>query len=65
MTNCSETENSKIFNNFNGISSYQILKDGKVIKKFKDPLSSTQKIIPDFLDMDENQYWGIATNNTK
>ena len=49
---------SKIFYNFDGISSYKILKDGKVIKEFKDCLSSTQKIILDLLDMDENQYWG-------
>ena len=56
---------SKIFYNFDGISSYKILKYGKVIKEFKDSLSSTQKIILDLLDMDENQYWGIATTNIK
>jgi len=56
---------SKIFYNFDGISSYKIIKDGKVIKEFKDSLSSTQKIILDLLDMDENQYWGIATTNIK
>jgi len=33
---------SKIFYNFDGISSYKILKDGKVVKEFKDCLSSTQ-----------------------
>ena len=56
---------SKIFYNFDGIFSYKIIKDGKVIKEFKDSLSSTQKIILGLLDMDENQYWGIATNNNK
>ena len=49
---------SKIFYNFDGISSYRILKDGKVIKEFKDSLSSTQKTILGLLDMDENKYWG-------
>jgi transposase len=49
---------SKIFYNFDGISSYKILKDGKVIKEFKDDLSSIQKLILDLLDMDENKYWG-------
>lgn len=48
----------KIFYNFDGISSNKILKDGKVIKEFKDPLSSTQKTILGLLDMDENKYWG-------
>jgi hypothetical protein len=47
----------KIFYNFDGISSYKILKDGKVIKEFKDCLSSIQKLILDLLDMDENDYW--------
>lgn len=46
------------FCNFDGISSYKILKNAKVIKEFKDSLSSAQKIILDLLDMDENQYWG-------
>ena len=49
---------SKIFYNFDGISSYKILKDGKVVKEFKDSLSSAQKIILDLLNIDENQYWG-------
>ena len=43
---------SKIFYNFDGISSYKILKDGKVIKEFRDCLSSAQKIILSLLDMD-------------
>jgi len=54
---------SKIFYNFDGISSYKIIKDGKVIKEFKDSMTSTQKIILDLLNLDENQYWGIATTN--
>jgi hypothetical protein len=32
--------------------------EGKVIKEFKDSLSSTQKTILSLLDMDENKYWG-------
>ncbi|MBU4482528.1 MAG: hypothetical protein L6305_09105 [Actinomycetia bacterium] len=55
---------SKIFYNFDGISSYKIIKDGKVIKEFKDSLSSPQKSILDLLNLDGNQYWGIATTNT-
>ena len=51
---------SKIFYNFDGISSYKIIEGGKVIKEFKDSLSSTQKIILNLLDMDENQYWGMS-----
>ena len=54
---------SKIFYNFDGISSYKIIKDGKVIKEFKDSLSSTQKSILDLLNLDENQYWGIDTTD--
>ena len=50
---------SKIFYNFDGISSYKIIESGKVIKEFKDSLSSTQKIILNLLGMDENQYWGM------
>lgn len=34
---------SKIFYNFDGISSYKIIKDGKVIKEFKDSLSSSRR----------------------
>ena len=49
---------SKIFYNFDGISSYKILKDGKVIKEFKDNLSSIQKLILDLLDINEDDYWG-------
>jgi len=43
-----------------GISSYKILKDGKVIKGFKDTLSSTQKIILNLLEIDEDEYRGVA-----
>ena len=50
---------SKIFYNFDGISSYKIIESGKVIKEFKDSLSSTQKIILNLLGIDENQYWGM------
>jgi len=49
---------SKIFYNFDGIFSYNILKDDKVVKEFKDSLSSAQKTILDLLDIDENEYWG-------
>jgi len=49
---------SKIFYNFDSIFSYKILKDDKVVKEFKDNLSSAQKIILSLLDMDENGYWG-------
>ena len=49
---------SKIFYNFDGISSYKILKGGKVVKEFKDELSSIQKSILNLLDMDERHYWG-------
>jgi transposase len=49
---------SKIFYNFDGISSYKILKNGKVIKEFKDELSSIQKLLLDLLDMNEEDYWG-------
>ena len=49
---------SKILYNFDGIFSYKILKDDKVVKEFKDKLSSAQKTILDLLDMDENDYWG-------
>jgi len=49
---------SKIFYNFDGISSYKILKNGKVIKEFKDELSPIQKLLLDLLDIDENDFWG-------
>lgn len=49
---------SKIFYNFDSIFSYKILKNDKVVKEFKDNLSSAQKIILSLLDMDENEYWG-------
>jgi transposase len=50
---------SKIFYNFDGISSYKILKNGKVVKEFKDELSSIQKLLLDLLDIDEGNFWGI------
>jgi transposase len=49
---------SKIFYNFDSIFSYKILKDDKVVKEFKDNLSSAQKTILDLLDIEESQYWG-------
>jgi len=49
---------SKIFYNFDGISSYKILKNGKVVKEFKDELSSIQKLLLDLLDINEDDYWG-------
>jgi len=52
---------SKIFYNFDGISSYKILKNGKVTKEFRDELSPIQMLLLDLLGMDENQYWGIDT----
>ena len=51
---------SKIFYNFDGISSYKILKNGKVIKEFKDILTPIQKMILGLLDMDSQQYWGMT-----
>ncbi len=44
-----------IFYNFDEISSYKILKDGKVIKEFKDALSSARGPIPGLLNMDKNK----------
>ena len=55
---CFYPTTSKIFYNFDGVFSYKILKDGKVVKEFKDNLSSAQKTILSLLDMDENKYWG-------
>lgn len=49
---------SKIFYNFDGISSYKILKNDKVIKEFKDDLSSIQKLLLDLLDISEDDFWG-------
>jgi len=49
---------SKIFYNFDGISSYKILKNGKVIKEFKDELSSIHKLLLNLLDIDEDDFWG-------
>ena len=49
---------SKIFYNFDGISSYKILKNGKVVKEFKDDSSSIQKLLLDLLDINEDDYWG-------
>jgi transposase len=49
---------SKIFYNFDGISSYKILKNGKVMKEFKDELSSIQKLLLDLLDINEDDFWG-------
>ncbi len=46
---------SMIFYNFDEISSYKILKDGKVIKEFKDALSSARGPIPGLLNMDKNK----------
>ena len=49
---------SKIFYNFDGISSYKILKNDKVVKEFKDELSSIQKLLLNLLDINEDDYWG-------
>jgi len=49
---------SKIFYNFDGISSYKILKDDKVIKEFKDELSSIHKLLLGLLDINEDDFWG-------
>jgi len=49
---------SKIFYNFDGISSYKILKDDKVIKEFRDELSSNQKLLLGLLDINEDDFWG-------
>lgn len=49
---------SKIFYNFDGISSYKILKNGKVMKEFKDELSDIQKLLLDLLDINEGDFWG-------
>jgi len=54
--NCFYPTTSKIFYNFDSIFSYKILKNDKVVKEFKDSLSSAQKTILDLLDIDENEY---------
>ena len=54
---------SRIFYNFDGISSYIILKDGKRVKEFRDSLSSIQKVILDLMDMDEEKYWRMANSD--
>ncbi len=53
---------SKIFYNFDGISSYKILKNGKLVKEFKSILFSPQKTIVGLLDMDEGQHWQCHSN---
>ena len=52
---------SKILDNFDGISSYQIKAGGNIIKEFKDSLTPTQKQILSFLDIKQYEYWGNST----
>ena len=48
---------SKILYNFEGVSISKIKIGNKVIEEYKDELSSTQKVILDFLDMNTEGYW--------
>ena len=49
---------NKILNNFEQISTYSIIENGDTIEEFKDELTETQKIILNYLDMTEEEYWG-------
>ena len=49
---------NKILNNFEQISTYSIIENGVTIEEFKDELTETQKIILNYLDISEEEYWG-------
>ena len=49
---------NKILNNFEQISTYSIIENGETIEEFKDELTETQKIILNYLDISEEEYWG-------
>lgn len=52
---------SKILDCFDGISSYQIIKNNQIIKEYKDDLNSTQEKILKLLNINSNYYWGYST----
>ncbi len=48
---------SKIISNFEGISTYKIMKGNKVVEKYKDSLTGTQNKILKLLDIEKKQFW--------
>ena len=48
---------SKIFDIFNGISTYTILEDNKMVDKHADDLTEVQKLILQLMSIDEGTYW--------
>ena len=44
--------------NFEGVSVYKIKSGRKTLEKYKDKLTSTQKIILGFLGIEIQKYWG-------
>ena len=48
---------SKIMDAFDGVSTYSIIENGQVVEEFKDELTDTQKIILEYLDIEESEFW--------
>ena len=48
---------AKIFDRFNDVSLYRIVKGGKLIKQYQDELTATQLEVLSLLGMSEHEYW--------
>ncbi len=47
----------RVLNVFDTISTYQITENSRVVEEYKDDLNDTQKIILEFLNITQSQYW--------
>ncbi len=50
----------RVLNIFDGISTYQITENSRVVEEYKDNLNDTQEIILEFLNIKQSQYWQYA-----
>ncbi len=48
---------NKILDRFEPLSTYSLLEDDRVVEEFKDDLTDTQKLLLNYLDISEQEYW--------
>ncbi len=51
---------NKILDRFEPLSTYRLIEDDRVVEEFKDDLTDTQKLLLNYLDLSEQEYWSAT-----
>ena len=50
-----------IFDRVEGLSTYSVIENEEVVERFKDDLTESQKLILEYLDLSENEFWSCTS----